>query len=176
MTSRNEKPFNGVATVSALKEFLLEKKRKITMDINANVISFKNIEKAKSFVRLIEMMLATEYFNSNNSKYKVYELMQVLKDRDQVFERKIKELSSKIKTMEYNLDHSEEFNVPEGYVIPDEKDSYIMSIEPRRREYLWKIEAVRDELKAYEYKLKVCRNLKGIISRPNGFFSSVYKK
>lgn len=175
MAYKAEERFSYVNTVLALKQFLLEKKRKLNSDINTKIISTSNISKARSYIRLLEEMLKSEYFVGTNLNLKVFKLMERLKDEDVMFKNKISELESKIASMEAYLETSDEFTISDSFNIPDESDDHSDAISVRRQEYKWEIEAVRDELNGYNYRLKLCRDLKGIICRPNGFFNSIYK-
>lgn len=175
MAYKAEERFSYVNPVLALKQFLLEKKRKLNSDINTRVIPTSNVSKARGYIRLLEELLKSEYFIGANLNLKVFKLMERLKNEDAMFKEKISELESKIVNMEAYLETADEFTISDSFNIPDECDAQSDAVSKRRQEYKWEIEAVRDELNGYNYRLKLCRDLKGIICRPNGFFNSIYK-
>ena len=175
MATGQEARFDNFATILGLKQFLIEKKRKLEREIEERQIPSNKFGMAKGYIGKIEKILATEYFNGSNYSKKVFQLMNRLKEDDVIFLVKIQELQRKIQDMEIYLQTSDEFIFPVDFAIPDEAEYYLQAVEMRRREYLWKIEAVRDELKRYEYRLDLCRALKGIICRPNGYFGAIYK-
>lgn len=175
MAYKVEERFSYVNTVLALKQFLLEKKRKLNSDINNKTICVSNISKARAYIRLLEDLLKSEYFVGASLNKKVYQLMERLKEEDITFKNEIARLESKIASMEEYLENAQEFTISDSFNIPDEREVHISAINKKRQEYKWEIEAVRDELNGYNYRLKLCRDLKGIICRPNGFFSSIYK-
>lgn len=175
MAYRTEERFSYVYTVSALRQFLLEKKRKLNSDINSKMICEDNIAKAKSYVKILDSILKSEYFVGKNLSMKVYQLMDRLKKEDVIFKEEIGKLEAKIAEMEYYMENAIEHTVSDEFNIPDEECDYAEAIMRKKQEYKWKIEAVRDELNGYNYRLKLCRDLKGIICRPNGFFSSIYR-
>ena len=173
MTTRRENCFyyiDKTVTISSLKQFLLEKKIRLKNSIDRREISDDKVDVARKYIRKIEDILRTEYFEVSELKLRVTELMVRLKNEDIYFKAEIEKLRKKLQTMEQYLRDIINANNG-GYIIPDENELLKKSI----MEYKFEIEAVRDEIKAYEYRLILCRDLKGIICRPNGFFDAVYK-
>jgi len=175
MAKPTEDRFNNFATVYDLKQFLLAKKSRLEKDISERTFSDDKTNVAKGFIRKIDEILRTEYFKATNYNTKIYELMRVLKDDDVIFQKKIGDLEKKITELEDRMKNLEADNADSGYVIPGESEDYNNAIEMKKREIFWRVEGLREELNAYKYRLELCRKLKGIMCRPDGFFASVYK-
>lgn len=175
MAKTTEERFNNFATVYDLKQFLLAKKSRLERDISQRKITDDRVGMARGFIKKIDEILRTEYFKATNYETKIYELMRILKDDDIVFQKAISSTEAEIKKMEADLENFEEDNMDLGYSIPGEIEEYQRAIEMKKREAFWKVESVREELNGYKYRLELCRKLKGIMCRPDGFFSSVYK-
>lgn len=176
MSKGQEERFCYSEKVASLRQFLLEKMRRLKAEVEDETIPKKNASIARSYIKKVEQILDSEYFTTFNRNLKVYELMERLKNDDVIFEEAIKGLKAKIKRKEDYIQNSDEFLLPDSFDIPDEREAHIYAIEERKREFLWELEKIRDELRTYEYRLELCRKLKGIICRPNGFFSAVYKE
>ena len=121
MTSRAEARFSYIKTVESLRQFLLEKKRKINTEVSSKAICENNIARAKGFINLIEELLKSEYFVGRNLHIKVFQLMDSLKKEDVVFKTKIGLLEQKIENMESYLEVSDEFKINTDFSIPDEQ-------------------------------------------------------
>lgn len=175
MFQKREYPFNYKYTVFELKQFHLRKKRKLEDEIREKSFSDDKIPVAQKYIRIIESVLKSDYFRGNMVDCMVGDLMKWLKEDDVIFVNKIEELKKKIQSMKANLKMFEQSGANSGYIIPDESIDYEASFEERKRKYLWEIEAVQGELNDYEYRLRLCRNLKGMIQRPEGFYNAVYR-
>ena len=175
MAKPTEERFNNFATVYDLKQFLLEKRARLEREIKERKFADDKIGMAMNFVGKINEILGTVYFKATNYGTKIYELMRRLKEDDVDFGKEIGRLEEEIKKMEYKLEHFESDNLDPEYAIPGEIKEYQMAITTKKREYLWNVEKVREELRVYKYRLELCRKLKGIMCRPNGFFGSLYK-
>ena len=162
--------FDRTVTTSSLRQFLLEKKIRLKNSIDRREVSDDKVDVARRYIRKIEDILRTEYFETSELKVRVTELMTRLKKDDIYFKAEIESLRKKLLSMEQCLRDSRTAN-HNGYMIPDESEFLEKSI----MEYKMEIECVRDEMNAYEFRLILCRDLKGIICRPNGFFDAVYK-
>ncbi len=170
-----EKRFDYSATVYSFKQFLLEKRKTLLGDIATETITKRKAIIARQYVRKINALLRTDYFSSDYAEKKVYELMERLKEEDKTFQAEIAALTRKIREMETCIQERSELSLSSDYSIPDESEVHKLAIRNMKREYKMKIEAVREELRVYQYRLELCRGLKGIIQRPNGFFGAVYK-
>ena len=175
MAKTPEERFNNFATVYDLKQFLLGKKSRLEREISERLFSDDKTNVAKGFVKRIEEILRTEYFKATNYNMKIYELMRVLKDDDVIFQKKIGDLEKKIAELENRTENLEVNDADSGYVIPGEAEDYKNAIEMKKREIFWRVEGLREELNAYKYRLELCRKLKGIMCRPDGYFASIYK-
>lgn len=175
MSKKQEFCFNYKYTVFELKQFHLRKKRKLEDEIREKSFSVDKIPVAQKYVTIVNSVLKSDYFKGNMQNCLVGDLMRWLKEDDAIFVKKIEELKKKIQSMKANLKMFEQSGVNNGYIIPDESIDYEASFEERKRKYLWEIEAVQGELNDYEYRLRLCRNLKGMIQRPDGFYNAVYR-
>lgn len=158
-----------------LEQFLLEKVRTLEKDIESELIVKKKAELARKYIAKVKAILQTKYFGKQMRDVYVYQLMEQLKQDCKEFNRKITDIENQIHCMEKILETSEEYNPKSDYMIPDEAAIHQQAIAKKRHQFCLEIQTVRDELKAYNYRLELCRNLQGIIARPNGFFSAVYK-
>lgn len=176
MGTTAEKRFDYNHTVSDLKQFFKVKKRQLENDIIYRTISDKQMDVARKYIAIVESVLKSSYLQSCNYSLKVHELMAILKEDDVTINREIEVCKLKIRRMQQYLNASnEEIKVLTDFAIPDELDIQQESIIAMKRDLLRKIEVAENELERCEYRLKLCRNLKGMICRPNGFYNAVYK-
>jgi len=172
----NEKRFEYSKNVSELKQFIKGKKWQLQEDITCRTISDNRVKTAKRYIGIIECVLGSEYLRGSKLSLKVFELMEILKTDDISLKKKIEEAQRQLKRMSYFMNASvEELMAVKEYGIPDEFGIHQNSIISMKRELLAQIETIEEELKRYRYRLKQCRDLKGMISRPNGFYRAVYK-
>ena len=107
MAKPTEDRFNNFATVYDLKQFLLAKKSRLEREISERMFSDDKTIVAKGFIRKIDEILRTEYFNATNYDIKIYELMRVLKDDDVIFQKKIGDLEKKITELKNRMENLE---------------------------------------------------------------------
>lgn len=170
-----EERFPYSKLVYHLEQFLLEKVKVLEKDILSEVIVKNKAKLARQYIEKIRAILQMEYFGNSKYDVPVYKLVEILKQDCQSLNQKKIELQKKVHDMENVLETSVEYNPQSDYSIPDEAEIQRQAINAKRHQYLLEIETVRDELRLYQYRWELCRNLQGIIARPNGFFSSVYK-
>lgn len=102
--------------------------------------------------------------------------MEILKEDDVYYKQIEANLERKLSKMNRYLNASnEELMAVHEYGIPDEFELHEASVISMKRELLSKIEATEVELERCKYGLKQCRNLKGMICKPEGFYNAVYR-
>ena len=170
MANSQEGPFPYWKTVYSLKQFLLEKKRRIDSEISDGIIL--NVNKAEDYFIKISDILDSKYFKYPNTSLTVKELMVLLKKEDAILKEEIEKVKELLKSEEEALANFSESKAHREFLIPDEEEIYLSA---NRQHANQKIATIREELKSYEYRLRICRDLKGIICRPNGFFNTVWK-
>lgn len=170
-----EHRFSYNAQVLQISKYLLVVQRKIGTDIDSGRIPEKNVEKAKNYLKLIDNILRSEYMNGNYLTMRIMELMNILKDDDRELNDKINFNNNKIKRLEEVLDTSPEYTIPEAYVIPSEIELFTWSIRSKREKLEAEIKTLKIDVQLYKSDLKICRDLKGIICRPHGFFEILYR-
>lgn len=176
MGTTAEKRFDYNHTVSDLKQFFKSKRRQLENDIVYRTISDKQMDVARKYISIVESVLNSSYLQSCNYSLKVHELMAILKEDDVTINKEIEACKAKIRSMDRYLNASnEEIMAVTDFGIPDEIEIQKASIIAMKRDLLRKIEVAENELERCEYRLKLCRNLKGMICRPNGFYNAVYK-
>lgn len=175
MAKGQEERFSYSKLIYHLEQFLLEKVKKLEKDISSEIIVKKKANLARQYIAKVNAILQMEYFGKNKYDIPIYKFVEILKQDCQKLNQKRNELQMQIHNMEKNLETSIEFKLQSEYSIPDEAEIQKQAINVKRHQYMLEIETVRDELKVYQYRWELCRNLQGIIARPNGFFSSVYK-
>ena len=75
MTTRRENCFyyiDKTVTISSLKQFLLEKKIRLKNSIDRREISDDKVDVARKYIRKIEDILRTEYFEVSELKLRVF--------------------------------------------------------------------------------------------------------
>ena len=172
MTKVQEERFYYLETVSALKQFLLEKKRRLIKRLEKKEHS-EETKKAQKYLSLLEAVLTSSYFFEEFKYQKVYQLMQRLKEDDRLLKKEIEDLKKKLGDMELYLATTDEFSIPEDYAISDERKDLEDVLNAKRKEYERKITLIREEMREKQINLSICRNLKGMICRPHGFFDAV---
>lgn len=176
MGTTAEKRFEYNHTVSDLKQFFKNKKRQLENDIIYRTISDKQMEIARKYIAIVDSVLTSSYLQSCNYALMVHELMTILKEDDVTINKEIEACKAKIRSLDRYLNASnEEIMAVADFAIPDEVELQQQSIVAMKRELLGKIEVAENELERCEYRLKLCRNLKGMICKPNGFYNAVYK-
>ena len=176
MGTTAEKRFEYSRSVSDLKQFFYGKKRQLENDIIYRTISDSQMDVARKYISIVESVLKSTYLQSCNYALKVHELMAILKEDDVAINKEIETCKWNIRRMQQSLNASnEEIMAIADFTIPDEMELQQESIIAMKRDFLRKIEVAENELERCEYRLKLCRNLKGMICRPNGFYNAVYK-
>ena len=158
-----------------LKQFLLNKVKQLEKEIASELIVKKKAGLAEHYIAKIKDILEMSYFSNVNLDQPVYQLMEQLKQDCKSLQKKTDELQVQIHAMERRLENDDEFNLRMEYVIPDEVKIQQEAIARKRYQYALTISAVREEHQLYKYKLELCRNLQGIVARPEGFFNALYK-
>lgn len=176
MGTTAEKRFEYNHSVSDLKQFFYGKKRQLENDIINRTISDAQMDVARKYIGIIDTVIKSKYLQSANYVLKVHELMRLLKEDDVEINKEIEMIERKLRRMQHYLDASnEELFAFKDFGIPDEFELQRESVISMKKELLRKFDAVEEELKRCKYRLKVCRDLKGMICRPNGFYNAVYK-
>jgi len=170
MAKRQKERFPYWKTVYSLKQFLLEKKRRIDSGIATGTILRENV--AENYLIKISDILNSKYFEDLNLSLKIGKLMTLLIEEDCVLNQEIERLRGDIRREEELLATFSESKAHRDFAIPDEAELYLIAT---RQNMQAKLKKIREELRVYEYRLRVCRDLKGIISRPNHYFDAVWK-
>lgn len=170
MAKSQEERFPHWKTVYSLKQFLLEKKRRIDSGISDGTISKLGV--AEEYVAKISSVLNSNYFKFPNTRITIKEFMAMLKKEDILLKEEIEKLQSEIKLEEEKLADFSESKYHCDFLIPDEEELFLEANKQTAAERMAKI---REELSDYQYRLRVCRWIKGIICRPDGFFEAVWK-
>lgn len=176
MSKARELHFSFQSSTLVLRQFLLRKKTTINEEIKEKKFSEEGLQKVYKYLQIVDAILKSEYFVGKNLNVRVGDLMTRLKREDVDFNIEIKDLQKQKEEKEYQRNVCEGKKTEGGgYAIPSESQEYFESLERRSRELVFDIERIQSDIKGYEYRLWLCRNLKGIIMRPEGFFSSIYK-
>lgn len=173
MSKKQEERFYYFETVSALKQFLLEKKRRLIREKGKKNDSEEEKRKLQKYLNILERVLTSHYFSDELKHQKVYQLMQKLKEDDVILKKRIESLQKKVEEMKQYLETTEDFSIPEDYAIADERKDLEEALWIKRKEYEWEIALIQEEMREMEMNLSICRNLKGMICRPHGFFDAV---
>ena len=172
MVKGQEEWFYHLETVSALKQFLFEKKRSLIRKLEKVEHSEEN-KKVQKYLDILEQVLNSCYFSDDFKYQKVYQLMRKLKEDDMILKKRIGDLQKKSHEMEQYLATTNDFSIPEDYAISDERNDLEEALKIKKKEYECEIALVREEMRENQVSLRVCRNLKGMICRPHGFFDAV---
>lgn len=169
---RKEEPFSYQRVVLSLKRVLEEKRVVMRIRIQEGM---PHMERALYFEEVITDILESRYFASEQLEKTVEELMQQLLADDKVLMQQVKEQEERLMQQEYAIQMDDAFQMDENYSIPDEMQEERKS-RRKSQEMAWNaLEAERVKLQDYKRQLRICRQLKGIIARPNRFFQSVYQ-
>lgn len=174
MAGIQEKSFDYQKPLLFMEKFLLEKKRRIENAISENLGI--DIIVAYSFLEKIEDILNSsylDYFKVNDMYYTVGKLMSVLVSEEKTLKAAVEALEERKVEKQNEIFECYESKHHQSIVIPDEAESYYASKIAKMK---LELSYIREELEAAQKNLRVCRDLKGIISRPNGFFEAVWKK
>ena len=170
MAKSQEERFPHWKTVGSLKQFLLEKKRRIDSGISDGTIS--KVSTAEEYLAKISVILDSNYFKFPNTRLTIKEFMVMLKKEDIILKEEIEKFQKKIELEEEEITNFSESKAHRDFSIPDEDEIFLAANTQATME---KLTRLREELSDYQYRLRVCRWIKGIICRPNGFFEAVWK-
>ena len=168
MATKQEERYPGVNHVSDLRRFLRGKVRH--MNELLATCKAKDEKKVKSYISMVTEILALDYFKKDIN---VYTLMKCLKaetfdidETSNVIKEEIKELDRQIEEKQMELCEDES-------LIPDEQKDFLEA----RRHSVAALRLKRYQLDEYlhclEREKNLLHNLKGIICRPEGFFSKL---
>ena len=170
MSNKDEKAYNYGAIVWKLYDFLLAKRSQLILRRKECKVAEKG--KVNEFIELVEDALDSKYFQRKNLYVKVRDLMVKLKADDVMMKAQIDGLNRRIQEIEELMEESA-YTYDEAYAIPDEAQDRDLALKYERAKFEEEMVSIRYEIDDIKQKLKICRNIKGIISRPNGFFEKV---
>lgn len=170
MSNKDEKAYNYGAIVWKLYDFLVAKRSQLILRRKECKVAEKG--KVNEFIELVEDALDSKYFQRKNLYVKVRDLMVKLKADDVMMKAQIDGLNRRIQEIEeFMIESADTYD--EAYAIPDEAQDWDLALKYKRAKLEEEMVSIRYEIDEIKQNLKICRNIKGIISRPNGFFEKV---